>query len=120
MLRLLAPGLLGLVLFGLWVYCIFDVIASNDALVRNLPKLLWLAIVVFIPTVGSLAWLGLGRPINAGWQPGDTRSRPTPAPRGPEDRPDFGREEELRRREEELRRREEELRRQEEGPEGDR
>ena len=76
MIRLFGPGLLGLVVLALWLYCIFDVISTDDALVRNLPKLVWLLVVLFIPTIGSIAWLALGRPLYAGWRPGDTSRRP--------------------------------------------
>jgi hypothetical protein len=136
---LFEEGLIPLLLLGLWIYCIFDVIASDDVLIRNLPKGMWLVIVIFLPDVGSLAWLLLGRPLYAGWRPGDTTRR---APRrvvGPEDRDDFptgrlpspparriepprpeprppaSRADELAAWEEQLRQREEELRRREEG-----
>ena len=118
MYRLLGFGIVPLVVFALWLYCIFDVIASDEALVRNLPRGLWLVLVIFLPTIGSVAWLALGRPLYASWRPGDTRSRPA-APRrtfGPEDAPDFPSrtanddEERLRAWEEDLRRRERELR----------
>ncbi len=122
MARLLGFGIVPLVLLALWAYCIFDVIASDDTLIRNLPKGMWLIIVIFLPDLGSLAWLALGRPLHAGWRPGDTGSRPPPRRViGPEDRTDFpirdDHEERLRAWEENLRRREEEMRRQEdEGP----
>ena len=121
-------GFVPLVLLALWLYAIFDVIATDEALMRNLPKPVWLLIVIFLPDVGSLAWLLLGRPLYAGWRPGDTTRR---APRrviGPEDRDDFptsnprpapprpleSKENELAAWEERLRRREEELRRRQE------
>jgi phospholipase D-like protein len=129
---LLDFGLVSIVLLALWVYCIFDVIATDDSLVRNLPKGMWLLIVIFLPDIGSLAWLLLGRPMYASWRPGDTSRRPTRRVVGPEDRDDFpagptrqvpppprpieSRESELAAWEEQLRRREEELRRREEGP----
>jgi hypothetical protein len=85
-------GIVGVALLALWVYCIFDVIATEQAAVRNLPKGIWLIIVILLPDVGSIAWLLLGRPERAGWRPGDTevrrgmtRSRAV----GPEDAPDF-------------------------------
>jgi hypothetical protein len=136
---LFEEGLIPLLMLGLWIYCIFDVIASDDVLIRNLPKGMWLLIVIFLPDVGSLAWLLLGRPLYAGWRPGDTTRR---APRrvvGPEDRDDFptgrlppppprrieppraeprplgSRADELAAWEEQLRQREEELRRREQG-----
>ncbi len=121
MARLLGMGFVPLLLLALWAYCVFDVIASDDALIRNLPKGMWLVIVIFLPDIGSLAWLALGRPLYAGWRPGDTSSRPPPRRvQGPEDRHDFpvreDREDRLRAWEENLRRREEELRGKEDPP----
>jgi hypothetical protein len=117
--RLAGMGVLGFLLIALWIYCIFDVIASEEVLIRNLPKFVWLMIVIFLPDIGSLAWLALGRPAYAGWRPGDTGTRPERRVLGPEDRADFAPrpspeddqrrleawEADLRRREEELRRR---------------
>ncbi|MDQ6928162.1 MAG: PLD nuclease N-terminal domain-containing protein [Actinomycetota bacterium] len=116
-------GIFGLLLLALWIYCIFDVITTDESLIRNLPKLLWLMIVVVLPDIGSIIWLVAGRPHGASFRPGDT-SYGAPARRavGPEDRADFTplsreRDErdraELRVREEQLRRREEEVRRRE-------
>ncbi len=116
-------GLAGVLMLFLWVYCILDVIASESMLVRNLPKLVWLLIVVFLPDIGSIAWLLMGRPKGAGFAPGSTHpgpastrmSRPAipPGPLGPDDDPGFLRrteERRLREWEEDLRRREERLR----------
>ncbi|MCU1376093.1 MAG: hypothetical protein JWO68_3379 [Actinomycetia bacterium] len=80
------PEVFGTVLLLLWLYCIFDVISTDESLMRNLPKGVWLLIVIFLPDVGSLAWLLLGRPMFAGWRPGDTEYRRPRAARGPEDR----------------------------------
>ena len=123
MARLLGFGIVPLVLFALWAYCILDVIASDQTLIRNLPKGMWLVIVIFLPDIGSLAWLALGRPLYAGWRPGDTSSRgPQRRVLGPEDRHDFPVREDpdqrLRAWEENLRRREDEVRRREDPPEG--
>ena len=119
MIRFAGGGLIGFLLIALWLYCIFDVIATDEALMRSLPKMAWLFIVIVIPDIGSIAWLALGRPQFAGWRPGDTEGRPTRRVVGPEDRPDFspgsgsgsadaGRlqawEDDLHRREQELRR----------------
>lgn len=82
-------GLIGFLLIALWLYCIFDVIATEEILVRSLPKMAWLFIVIILPDVGSIAWLMLGRPQYAGWRPGDTEGRPMRRVVGPEDRPDF-------------------------------
>jgi len=115
MARLLGFGFVPLVLLALWAYCVFDVIASDETLIRNLPKGMWLVIVIFLPDLGSLAWLALGRPLYAGWRPGDTSTRKSRRRVvGPEDRNDFpvreDPEERLRAWEENLRRREEDLR----------
>jgi hypothetical protein len=125
-------GVLGLALLGLWIYCVFDVITTDESLIRNLPKLLWLVIVLFIPDIGSIAWLVAGRPAKASFRIGGSEPyRPAGARmpvRPPEDGPRFDdlegmseivreREERSRLRmwEEQLRRREEELRKREEG-----
>ncbi|MGH2720371.1 MAG: PLD nuclease N-terminal domain-containing protein [Actinomycetota bacterium] len=115
-------GLVGLVVLGLWIFCILDVISTDEVLVRNIPKLLWLGIVVFLPTIGSVAWLVLGRPAGAGFQIGSRVGvhRPQKRTLGPEDSPEFLGNLERRRLEDweaQLRRREEELRR-DEGGEG--
>jgi hypothetical protein len=59
---LFADGVLGLALMGLWLYCILDVITCDPARVRNLPKLTWVFIVIFLFDIGSIAWLIAGRP----------------------------------------------------------
>lgn len=104
----------------LWIYCIFDVIRTPDGATDNLPRMTWLLIVVFVPTVGSIAWLTLGKPGRQN-PAREYRPRHPPAPgrrslpTGPEDSPEFMRDAEQRRLrawEEDLRRREEELRKQ--------
>ncbi len=115
-------GLLGLALLALWVYCILDVIAADESLVRNMPKLLWLIVVIIVPTVGAVAWLALGRPLKVGLRPGDASYRRARPPIGPEDSPHFisrldERDRQLRKWEEDLQRREEELRRRDRGDE---
>lgn len=125
---LLGGGLIGILLVALWVYCIFDVISTEESLIRNMPKILWLVVVILLPSIGAVAWLLLGRPIGAGLRPGDTSPRPRPsrpAPRqlAPDDDPTFlARLDEetkrLRAWEDDLKRREDELRNgdDEEGP----
>jgi hypothetical protein len=78
MFRLFLPGIAGFVLFALWLFCIFDVIATDESLARNLPKMVWLLLVILVPTIGSIAWLALGRPRYAGLRPGRTDVRPPP------------------------------------------
>ncbi|MGI8334621.1 PLD nuclease N-terminal domain-containing protein [Actinomadura scrupuli] len=52
----------GLLVLALWIFCIIDVITTDAALCRNLPKMLWLLIVLILPDVGSIVWLVAGRP----------------------------------------------------------
>ncbi|MEA2565396.1 MAG: hypothetical protein QOD49_573 [Actinomycetota bacterium] len=111
-------GIIGLALLGLWIFCILDVISTDEVLCRNLPKFFWLFIVIILPDIGSVAWLVLGRPLGAGFRLGSQVGVYKPQKRaiGPEDSPDFlasmerkrleGWERELKRREEELRRKE--------------
>ena len=85
MIRLAGGGLIGLALIALWIYCIFDVISTEESLVRSQPKMAWLLIVIILPDIGSIAWLLLGRPVFAGWRPGDTSGRKPRRVVGPED-----------------------------------
>lgn len=79
---MLYGSVVGVFLLGLWAYCVFDVIRTDASLCENLPKPLWLLIVLFVPTIGSLAWLLLGRPGNASFNlrgnPVDRRALPRP------------------------------------------
>ena len=87
--RLLVPTFVGTALFFVWVYAIFDIVATEPMLARNLPKGTWLFLVILVPGVGAIAWLALGRPMNAGWYPGDTAVRKRRTVVGPEDREDW-------------------------------
>ena len=59
---LYSGGALFVVELCMVVYCTLNVITTPEAEVRNLPKLLWLLIVLFFPIVGGIAWLVAGRP----------------------------------------------------------
>ena len=60
---LLRGGLgVGIIAFGLWVYCLLDVIMTDDHRVRNLSKAVWVAVVLLTFEVGAIAWLVAGRP----------------------------------------------------------
>jgi hypothetical protein len=59
---LYVDGLLSLMVLGLWVFCLVDAITTDESLCRNLPKIGWILLVVFLPLVGSIAWLLAGRP----------------------------------------------------------
>jgi hypothetical protein len=130
--------LFALAVLAFWAYCIFDVIRTPDGTTENLPKMLWLVIVIFLSAIGGLAWLLLGRPRNASFNlrantyrsealPPQAPSAPPPVQNNDEyqrkredalRRYHAQREEELRKKEEELRRREDELRKREQGTSG--
>lgn len=120
----LIGGLFGLALLALWVFSIFDVISTDEVRIRNVSKLVWLLIVIFVPTIGSIAWLLLGRPEGAGLKIGDTSSyKPPRRQLAPDDDPRFlaridNEARRLRKWEEDLKRREDEMRRRDEGDQG--
>ncbi|MEU4807344.1 PLD nuclease N-terminal domain-containing protein [Actinosynnema sp. NPDC023587] len=78
-------GFFGVLMLGLWLFCLVDVITTAVGGHRNLPKTAWLLIVLFFPLVGSIAWLVAGRPVRASGRAG---AYERPAPGFPEyDRP---------------------------------
>ncbi|HVA02613.1 MAG TPA: PLD nuclease N-terminal domain-containing protein [Acidimicrobiales bacterium] len=58
----IVAGVIGIALVFIWIYCLYDVITTHDALVRNLPKIAWFVIVLLLPDLGSILWLCFGRP----------------------------------------------------------
>jgi Phospholipase_D-nuclease N-terminal len=113
----------------LWIYCIYDVITTDDALIQHLPKLVWLLVVVLLSDLGSLLWLAFGRPRiwhrraqdptrRASYGARDLGHSPRPEAISPAKNPIVQYREEqalLRLREEQLNRREAELERRERG-----
>lgn len=101
MFAVVLPSLFALLLMAVWVYALVDVITTDDVLVRNLPKIAWVLIVVFLWVIGAMLWFAAGRPAHAGLGLGlgarrtrapnarrdeDRRRRPRRrGPRGPED-----------------------------------
>ena len=55
-------GALSLVVLALWIFCLIDVITTDESVCRNLGKTVWLLVVLFLPAIGSIAWLVAGRP----------------------------------------------------------
>lgn len=55
-------GMLGLVALAVWIFCIIDAVTTPADQVRNLPKLVWIFVVVLLVDLGSIAWLLAGRP----------------------------------------------------------
>lgn len=80
----LLPIVIGIVLF---VYALFDLIATPRRQVRYLPKPLWF-LVLLVPAVGPLLWIFCGANPN----PPAPLSPPRPqhpSARGPDDDPDY-------------------------------
>ena len=48
----------------LLVYCVLNVITTPESQVRNLPKMVWLVLVIVVPLIGGIAWLVAGRPVS--------------------------------------------------------
>jgi phospholipase D-like protein len=101
---LVLAAVLVLVALGIWLYCLFEVLSTNEGDIRHLPKFVWFLIVLLGADLGALAWLLFGRPRGfvtadvAGWPPDFLLSRdgsrkaaerPEPAPMGPDDDPEF-------------------------------
>jgi hypothetical protein len=105
------------------IYCSIDVLTTPGPAVRNLPKPLWLLLVLFFPILGGIAWLVAGRPPRSARvaRPtggADVRPEPDPPPRAtaatPEDDEAFHRR--LRERAEQQRRAAQQQRAQREQP----
>ncbi len=64
----------------LMIYCVVDIAMSARYQVRIMPRWLWLAAVICLPLVGSLAWFFFGRP---------RTTPPKQRPTAPDDDPDF-------------------------------
>lgn len=69
---------------ALMVFALIDVITSDDWQIRHLPKLFWILLIVFLPLIGSIIWLVVGKDRGAGVDHGsfgDPRRAPAnPAP----------------------------------------
>lgn len=62
--------LFSLVTVVLMVLALVDVVRQPDNVVRNLPKIVWILLIVFIPLIGVTIWFLLGHE----WKKGDGAS----------------------------------------------
>ena len=51
-----------LVLLVLTIYALVDCVQTEESRQRNLPKALWLLLILLFPLVGPIAWFLAGRP----------------------------------------------------------
>lgn len=86
----MAGVVIGLALLAFWLYSLFDVVTTPEDEVRNVPKSVWILTVALVPLLGGIIWLMRGRP-RAVREPWPVPSA-QPAPKGPDDDPDFLRE----------------------------
>ena len=80
-----------LLIFAFLIYCLVDCFQTPEERVRNLPKVVWILLILLIPLVGGVVWLIAGRTRGSG---GTRGPRPGPSggrgPRGaPDDDDDF-------------------------------
>jgi hypothetical protein len=80
-------GVLGIALLLFWLWALYDVVTSDAGAVRNLPKVMWVVIVLLLSplalNLGPILWVFLGRPMRsaASSQPhGQRRVRRAPEP----------------------------------------
>ena len=83
------PGVVGKALLViavilLTIYAFFDVLATPRGTARRMSRVIW-AFVVFVPVLGPVLWLALGRPRKRA----TPNRRPARPVRGPDDDPDF-------------------------------
>ena len=85
----MGKALLVVIGIALFVYTVFDLIATPSSRVRYLPKLVWFVVLLFAP-IGPLLWLYFGRMRTTSPPPKDGGVwTPPPGPRGPDDDPDY-------------------------------
>jgi hypothetical protein len=58
-------AVVSVLMFGFVLYCVLDLVLTDESRVRNLPKLVWLLLIVIVPLIGGIAWLVGGRPEGA-------------------------------------------------------
>jgi hypothetical protein len=67
----MARVILLLAAVGVTIYAVIDCWQRDERTVRALPKALWFAVIIFLPLVGGLLWLTLGRGRPLGGDYGD-------------------------------------------------
>ncbi|WAA65089.1 PLDc N-terminal domain-containing protein [Microbacterium oxydans] len=55
------PFLFSLLIIALMIGALIDIITRDSALVKHLPKMVWIIIVILLPLIGSVLWFAIGR-----------------------------------------------------------
>ena len=53
-------GLIGLACFALWIWMLIDCLTNNG--IQGPEKVAWVLVIIFLPFLGSLIYLFVGRP----------------------------------------------------------
>ena len=72
-----------IITLALMIFSIIDCSRTSENNIRSLPKWAWLVIIIFVPAIGSIAWIIAGRP------KGNGRGRRKRNIVPPDDNPDF-------------------------------
>ncbi len=72
-----------IITLALMIFSIIDCSRTAESNIRSLPKWAWLIIIIFVPAIGSIAWIIAGRPQGNGR--GRRKGKIVP----PDDNPDF-------------------------------
>jgi hypothetical protein len=72
-----------IITLALMIFSIIDCSRTAENNIRSLPKWAWLVIIIFVPAIGSIAWIIAGRPTGNGR--GRRKRKIVP----PDDNPDF-------------------------------
>ena len=72
-----------IITLALMIFSIIDCSRTAENNIRSLPKWAWLVIIIFVPAIGSIAWIIAGRPKGNGR--GRRKGKIVP----PDDNPDF-------------------------------
>ena len=72
-----------IITLALMIFSIIDCSRTSENNIRSLPKWAWLIIIIFVPAIGSIAWIIAGRPKGNGR--GRRKGKIVP----PDDNPDF-------------------------------
>ena len=72
-----------IIVLALMIFSIIDCSRTAENNIRSLPKWAWLVIIIFVPAIGSIAWIIAGRP------KGNGRGRRKRKIIPPDDNPDF-------------------------------